>query len=35
MLVANDRNSPEFHDAPEHMGCNIRTVWVVAEVFGE
>ena len=35
VLVANGCGKAEFRHVPEHMGCNIRTAWVVAKVFGE
>ena len=35
MLVANDSDKAEFRHASEHLGCNIRTARVVADVFGE
>jgi hypothetical protein len=35
VLAANNNRKVEFRHASEHLGCNIRTVWVVAEIFGE
>ena len=35
MLFANDSEQAEFRHASEHLGRNIRTAWMVAEVFGE
>jgi hypothetical protein len=35
VLVANGSDKAEFRHASEHLGCNIRTAWVVAEIFGE
>ncbi len=35
MLVANGSDKAELRHASEHLGCNIRTARVVAEVFGE
>lgn len=35
VLVANDSAKSEFHHTSQHMGSNIRTAWVVADVFGE
>ena len=35
MLVANGSDKAEFRHASEHLGRNIRTAWVVAEIFGE
>ena len=35
VLVTNDSDKVESRHAAERLGCNIRTAWVVAEVFGE
>lgn len=35
MLIANHSDKVEFCHASEHLACNIRTAWVVAEIFGE
>jgi hypothetical protein len=35
VLAANDSDKAELRHASQHLGCNIRTAWVVAEVFGE
>ncbi len=35
MLVANGCGKAEFRHVPEHMGRNIRTAWMVAEVLRE
>jgi hypothetical protein len=33
VLVANGSDKLEFRHASQHLGSNIRTLWVVAEVF--
>lgn len=35
VLVANDRDVAQLHHASKHMGSNIGTAGVIAEVFGE
>jgi hypothetical protein len=35
VLYANGSDKVEFSHASQHLGCNIRTARVVAEVFGE
>ena len=35
VLAANNSDKAEFRHASEHLGCNIRTARVVAEIFGE
>jgi hypothetical protein len=35
VLAANGSDKVYFHHASEHLCCNIRTAWVIAEVFGE
>ena len=35
VLAANGSDKAEFRRVSEHLGCNIRTAWVVTEIFGE
>jgi hypothetical protein len=35
VLVASHSDKAEFPQDSEHLRSNIRTVWVVTEVFGE
>lgn len=35
VLVANDNGVAQFHHASKHVGSNIGTAGVIAEVFGE
>ena len=35
MLVANDSDSAELWHASEHLSGNIRTAWVVTDVFSK
>jgi len=35
VLVADDSSTAYLGDASEHLGGNIRTIWVVAEKFSE
>ena len=35
MLVANDNDMAQFHHASKHVGSNIGTTGVIAEVFSE
>ena len=35
MLVANDSGPVEFHHAPEHLGSDVRTARLIAQIFRE